>query len=310
MGMQIPKLALQFLLVALGASAAWGLPSTPPESTPVEALRARAAALMQKQDWPAAAVAFAALVAAAPEDGQGWLNLGRSRQQVEDFRGAIAAYETTIAVGGQGGIALYQGARCWLKLDDKDMAIEWLGKLADAGSGGYRAVVGTPDFAELLSDPRFAATVERMRPCRDPEYRQFDFWLGEWEVTGPTGQPAGRNRITALYEGCTLREEWRSSTGSGGTSLSFYDSAKGVWHQTWIDDSGGALYMDGGWRSGSMVLESDSSKSPWHRVSWTPLEGGKVRQLWESSTDSGESWGVVFDGVYSPVTGVEVEADD
>src|SRR3970282_1522072 len=29
---------------------------------------------------------------------------------------------------------------------------------------------------------------EAAAPCSAPEYRQFDFWLGEWEVTNPSGE--------------------------------------------------------------------------------------------------------------------------
>ncbi|HBJ93117.1 MAG TPA: hypothetical protein DDZ43_09590, partial [Hyphomonadaceae bacterium] len=28
-------------------------------------------------------------------------------------------------------------------------------------------------------------------PCTDEAYHQFDFWLGEWEVSGPNGNLAG-----------------------------------------------------------------------------------------------------------------------
>ena len=36
------------------------------------------------------------------------------------------------------------------------------------------------------------------------------------------------------------------------------------------------------------------------RITWTPLEGGVVRQLWETSKDGGRTWAVVFDGRYAP----------
>ena len=35
-----------------------------------------------------------------------------------------------------------------------------------------------------------------------------------------------------------------------------------------------------------------------HRISWTPNEDGSVKQLWEASQDGGESWNVIFDGLY------------
>jgi hypothetical protein len=30
------------------------------------------------------------------------------------------------------------------------------------------------------------------------------------------------------------------------------------------------------------------------------MEGGKVRQHWESSQDAGRTWKTVFDGLYTP----------
>lgn len=40
-------------------------------------------------------------------------------------------------------------------------------------------------------------------PCSSQEHRQFDFWLGEWDVT-QKGKPAGTSRITAILGGCVL----------------------------------------------------------------------------------------------------------
>jgi hypothetical protein len=53
-----------------------------------------------------------------------------------------------------------------------------------------------------------------------------------------------------------------------------------------------------------MVLAGDAfdadapGKSARQRITWTPLGGGRVRQLWESSTDGGKTWSVAFDGLY------------
>ncbi|MDH3459056.1 MAG: hypothetical protein OER90_19620, partial [Gemmatimonadota bacterium] len=45
-------------------------------------------------------------------------------------------------------------------------------------------------------------------PCSAPEYRQFDFWLGTWNVETKDGKTAGTNHITQILNGCALREEW------------------------------------------------------------------------------------------------------
>jgi hypothetical protein len=36
-----------------------------------------------------------------------------------------------------------------------------------------------------------------------------------------------------------------------------------------------------------------------NRITWTPLDGGKVRQRWDSTLDGGKTWTVQFDGIYA-----------
>ena len=140
----------------------------------------------------------------------------------------------------------------------------------------------------LLTMPASAA------PCDTPEHRQFDFWIGEWTVTNPAGRTAGTNKISRIAGGCALLEEWTGASGLSGKSLNIYDTSRKVWHQTWVDGSGLLLQLDGTFESGSMRLGNATS-----RITWTPLEGGAVRQLWEQTNDGGKTWTVAFDGKYS-----------
>lgn len=140
--------------------------------------------------------------------------------------------------------------------------------------------------------------------CSDPVAHQFDFWIGHWEVTA-NGKPAGTSHIEQILGGCALLENWSSAQGGAGKSLNFYDPADGLWHQTWIDQTGSALYLAGGFKEGAMRLEGSrpaSKQQPAirHRITWSPLAGGKVRQLWESSPADKDEWSVQFDGLYVP----------
>ena len=141
--------------------------------------------------------------------------------------------------------------------------------------------------------------------CAAAEHRQFDFWLGEWEVRDPEGKVAGRNRIVAILGGCALQENWSGAGGVSGTSLNAWDADRKQWHQTWVDSSGGVLQLDGHLVNGAMVMSGDAlnadtpPKTSRQRITWTPLPNGGVRQLWESSTDGGKTWTVAFDGRYS-----------
>lgn len=139
------------------------------------------------------------------------------------------------------------------------------------------------------------------QPCAAPEHRQFDFWLGEWEVT-QNDQPAGRNRITLEHGGCVLAEHWTSARGNfTGGSFNVYDAGRGVWHQTWVDSSGTLLLLEGGWRDDSMVLSGTRHGSDGatvtDRISWTPRQDGTVRQWWQNRQGE-QAWNTVFDGLY------------
>jgi hypothetical protein len=144
-----------------------------------------------------------------------------------------------------------------------------------------------------------------MSDCSEPERRQFDFWLGLWDVHDPDGNLAGRNRIIALFDGCALREEWHGASGFRGTSLNSWSPQSGRWHQTWVDSSGLLLRLDGELRDGSMVMEGEAplpgqgARVLRHRISWSPTAGNpdRLRQHWEVNVEDG-AWETVFDGRY------------
>ena len=168
----------------------------------------------------------------------------------------------------------------------------------------------------LLLLPIFAAAQEQdgtEQPatpgCDQAEQRQFDFWAGDWEVTA-NDKIAGSNRVDLILNGCVLQENWQGAGPGGvrGTSFNIYDKATGHWHQSWVDSTGFLLQLDGGLVDGVMVLRGerpspDGKGLTLHRISWTPLPDGTVRQLWEASTDDGNTWSVLFDGLYSRKAG-------
>jgi hypothetical protein len=149
-----------------------------------------------------------------------------------------------------------------------------------------------------------ATPATRPAPCSTAEHRQFDFWIGEWDVTRPDGRTAGTNRIRAVHGGCALQEEWSGAGGSTGTSINAYDATARRWHQTWIGNDGVLLHLDGAAKDGAMELAGATAGAngarTLQRIRWTPLAGtpARIRQLWESSTDGGRTWTVVFDGLY------------
>lgn len=154
----------------------------------------------------------------------------------------------------------------------------------------------------LLAAVLSSANVMAAAPCARPEYRAFDFWLGDWQVHRPDGKLAGHNRITREYDGCVIHEHYTTEHGYSGESLNIYDAARKVWHQTWVDNSGLLLTLEGGMHAGAMVLQGQTvgqdGKPAKQRITWTPNADGSVRQLWEATNANGE-WTTSFDGRYT-----------
>jgi hypothetical protein len=139
--------------------------------------------------------------------------------------------------------------------------------------------------------------------CTSSEHRQFDFWIGVWDVYNPQGQQIGVNRIDSVLSGCVLEEHWESlRSANRGTSYNIYDRRTGRWHQSWVDNGGSLLLLNGALHDGRMVLSGATAgrdgAETLNRITWTPVATDSVRQLWETSSDGGGTWSVAFDGMY------------
>ena len=193
----------------------------------------------------------------------------------------------------------------------------------DAPSGSAATSVATPAPASGTPHSEGAPAAPKTghglaseigpRPCSDPEYRQFDFWLGDWEVRDTAGELAGTNSVRRIMGNCVLQENWEDAVGGRGTSFNMYDSGGGKWHQTWVDDKGSLLELDGKLTDGKMVLSgtrpaaSAEGGVAMHRITWSPMPPDQVHQLWEISRDGGKTWSVNFDGMYARRTAASAE---
>jgi hypothetical protein len=144
--------------------------------------------------------------------------------------------------------------------------------------------------------------------CARAEFRQFDFWAGDWDtydVTAPSTLIA-RNKVTRILGGCVLHEVYEQTDGLVGESYSIYDASRGVWHQSWVTNRGGLLLLDGRREGDRLVLtgseQGAAGASSLLRVTWW-VEGAGVRETAERSTDGGKSWKPVFDILFRPHAG-------
>lgn len=140
-------------------------------------------------------------------------------------------------------------------------------------------------------------------PCCDKLHRQFDFWIGHWNVFDTSGNQVGENEIVALENHCIINENWTGGQNTTGKSYNYYDRSDSTWNQVWVDNAGQPLVLKGTWNGESMVLKGplkkgQQVKSYQNVVTWTPNEDGSVQQLWELKDENGTVLRTVFLGIY------------
>ncbi|WNC72644.1 hypothetical protein RGQ13_01310 [Thalassotalea psychrophila] len=148
-----------------------------------------------------------------------------------------------------------------------------------------------------------SANLQAKGSCDEAEYQQFDFWLGQWQVTNPENNQVSESKITKILGGCVLLEEYNAPSGFQGKSLNIYDKQQKKWHQSWTDNSGLLLQLNGEFIDNSMILKGsivdDKGKELFQMITWSLLENNKVRQHWQQSIDAGITWVTLFDGTYT-----------
>ena len=146
-------------------------------------------------------------------------------------------------------------------------------------------------------------------PCSNPVYRQFDFWIGEWEAFGPDGKKAGDSKISLILDSCIIFEEWTSASVQqglryAGKSFNTYNTTTKQWQQTWVDNSGGSNeYLLGKFENNQIIYTSTPFKftkdsMAIRKMTFTNLSPVKLRQHGEISKDKGINWSTEYDLEY------------
>ncbi|GAN00491.1 hypothetical protein U91I_04157 [alpha proteobacterium U9-1i] len=152
--------------------------------------------------------------------------------------------------------------------------------------------------------------VQPSRPtgCVAAENRQFDFWVGEWDVS-PTGvqnpMTIGENTISLHEQGCVIMEYWRPFAGPHGHSINSYDATDQKWHQTWADATGRRTEYGGTFQDGVMRLDMENpppgpngAAPQRQRMNFQALDANTVRQWGETFDPATNAWTVTWDLTY------------
>lgn len=139
------------------------------------------------------------------------------------------------------------------------------------------------------------ATAAPPPPCKGPEYRTLDFWVGDWVAEDQQGKPIGTNRITRdEYGDCVITEHFQGSPLIGH-SVSIYRPGLKQWRQTWVDNQGGFFDLVGGPVTGSdhaFVFENKrvSETQPHQRMIFQDIKPDSFVWRWQNRAKSTDSW--------------------
>lgn len=130
-------------------------------------------------------------------------------------------------------------------------------------------------------------------PCAGPEYRQLDFWVGDWDLefanaNGTLGR--AQNRITRDEHGaCVIAEHFRYPNAAAGqdytgASFSMFDPQTRRWRQMWVENGGSLYVLEGGPVTGQRHVFELRTVEP----RGTPAR--TMRMIWEDVTPAGLTW--------------------
>lgn len=151
--------------------------------------------------------------------------------------------------------------------------------------------------ASLGAVPAMAQDEEQPAPCSTEEYRQLDFWVGEWNaswVDAEGTEQHGMNRITRELDNCMIEENFDGNPGTPlvGHSISMYVGRLGHWKQIWMDNQGSFLDFHGGPDDEGFhfTMERPVEEAPHMRMIFRNISEDSFDWHWQRSQDGGETW--------------------
>jgi hypothetical protein len=143
------------------------------------------------------------------------------------------------------------------------------------------------------------AKIQQAPSCKDrPEFRQLDFWLGDWEVFNKD-QKLSDTRVEHILNGCALAETWQPvEAGHAGRGLSTYDPLTQKWEYFWVADNAYMSHWTGVLIGNEMRFDAEQIKDGVTKLrhwSLIRMPNGSVRELSVGSSDGGKTWVTEYD---------------
>jgi hypothetical protein len=268
------------------------------------------------QDWTAAESQYATLVRQQPDNGRYWYRLAVSARADKHYDVALEAMQKARALGiGKGfpaQFADYEIATIYAGAGKQSLALESLKSSADAGFMLPARLTGDTEWNALRSNEQFIALAKQVQhnanPCEDAEFRQLDFWVGDWDVATAAGSVhQGSSHVSREMNGCVVWENW-TSAGSPyfGKSYNTWNPNQKRWEQYWVDTAAGVMFFHGSLKDNVMDYWTDdvpqaTGGTLLRHLQFFNLGPDKVRQFSLGSSDGGKTWHTEYDFIYTRV---------
>ncbi|KAA9040751.1 tetratricopeptide repeat protein [Ginsengibacter hankyongi] len=283
------------------------------KAQPSQPLIAKADTFYAKQDWRAAAKAYENAFANGETQTALTCNkLGFSYFNLGQYGLAIKNLELSLTKNPlPSGLSIIHSrlARAYAANSEKDKALEQLDSAIAHGYSNVPEIETSKEYDKIRNDTTFKNLVsqatDKLYPClHNAHAREFDFWIGDWDVY-PTGgnQIVGSSKIEMEASGCFILENWTAiGYPNTGKSMNFVDPVTNKWKQVWVG-SGGAVteYVNGVYKDSVMQFESSSATPKGTmKIRFRFFNQGtdQVRQFQEYSMDDGKTWNVSYDLTY------------
>ncbi len=296
--------ALSILLSALA-----GAQTVAPAATP----ETKADTAYTGHDWSFAESSYASLVAHDPTNARFWYRLGVSQRGNQHYPEALNSLEKARVLGAGKGLSAflvdYEEATTYAAMGNPAQGIDLLRKSASGGFAQPSRLESDAAWNAVRQDPQFVALAKQVAhnaaPCEDAEFKQLDFWIGDWDVTSPDGIQRGTSHISKEMGGCVIWENWSSANSPYfGKSYNTYNVSLKRWEQYWVDNSAGTIFFSGNLNGTVMdywtddVPQSNGDRLRRH-LQFFNLSPTRVRQFSQGSTDGGKTWTVEYDFTYN-----------
>jgi len=289
------------VLVALVMTASPAAAQAPATASPADLA-------FEAGQWALAIDEYRKLTDADPADAISWLRIAQAQRGLNQYTLALETLQTARDAFAPEAMVELERARNLMALDQTDAALRALEASEHLGLRALASLDDANEFEALRSNVTFQrvyrAVRRRVFPCEGiAAARDFDFWVGTWEVRLEDGTLVGHNTISRRDGGCTILESWSGAGGSSGTSINYYQPSRDQWRQIWTGSNGTLIDISGGLNDGVMQLEGTIEYVAQDRIeafrgTWTLLEDGRVRQHFEEFSLVAQDWQAWFDGYY------------